>query len=336
VVTLPVQRREYSPAVLDPAERWRRYHGHDWKASWAGLLTFAELPYTEDPAELEGVDAAVVGAPTDELVTNVPGSRFGPRAIRAASSTAAHHLETGVDWWETLRVVDYGDAPVVPTDAARSHRAIEDTVGEVARTGTIPVVLGGDHSITEPDVRACAAVHGPLGLIHFDAHTDTAATLYGQEHSHGTPMYRLVDQGHVAPERYVQIGLRGWWPEEAGLRWQAERGITSFLMRDVGRLGVDRVLERTIEIVGERPAFLTVDIDVLDPAFAPGTGTPEPGGMTPRELFFACRTVAERLRLVGVDLVEVAPNALADRTALVADRVLREVLTGLALKRGAE
>jgi arginase family enzyme len=108
--------------VLDPAERWRRYHGQDWKASWAGLLTFAELPYTEDPAELEGVDAAVVGAPTDELVTEAPGARFGPRAIRAASSTAAHHLETRVDWWETLRVIDYGDAPVVPTDAAASHR----------------------------------------------------------------------------------------------------------------------------------------------------------------------------------------------------------------------
>ena len=149
-------------------------------------------------------------------------------------------------------------------------------------------------------------------------------------------MYRLVDQGHVSPERYVQIGLRGWWPEEAVLRWQAERGITSFLMREVNDLGVDRVVERTIEIVGERPTFLTVDIDVLDPAFAPGTGTPEPGGMTPLELFSACRTVAEQLRLVGADVVEVAPSALADRTALLADRIVREVLTGLALRRSTE
>jgi agmatinase len=336
VVPTRAERRGYSRGVLDPAERWRRYHGQDWKASWAGLLTFAELPYTEDPAELEGVDAAVVGAPTDELVTEAPGARFGPRAIRAASSTAAHHLETRVDWWETLRVIDYGDAPVVPTDAAASHRAIEDTVGEVARSGAIPIVLGGDHSITEPDLRACAAVHGPVGLIHFDAHTDTASSVYGQEQSHGTPMYRLVDQGHVSPERYVQIGLRGWWPEEAVLRWQAERGITSFLMREVNDLGVDRVVERTIEIVGERPTFLTVDIDVLDPAFAPGTGTPEPGGMTPLELFSACRTVAEQLRLVGADVVEVAPSALADRTALLADRIVREVLTGLALRRSTE
>ncbi|MGH2823138.1 MAG: agmatinase [Thermoleophilaceae bacterium] len=321
--------------MLDPTERWRRYHGHDWKASWAGLLTFAELPYTEDAAELEGVDVAVVGAPMDHLVTSSPGTRLGPRAIRAANPTTAYHLETRLDWSESLRVIDYGDAPVVPTDAAASHRAIEDTVGEVARAGAIPIVLGGDHSITEPDIRACAAVHGPLGLIHFDAHTDSAATLYGQELSHGTPMYRLVEQGHVTPERYVQIGLRGWWPEEAEFRWQAERGITSFLMPEVTRLGIDRVVERAVEIVGEGPAFLTVDIDVLDPAFAPGTGTPEPGGMTPSELFSACRTVAAQLQLVGVDVVEVAPTGLADRTALVADRIVRDVLSGIALGRAA-
>ena len=322
--------------MLDPTDRWRRYHGHVWKASWAGLLTFAELPYTEDPAELEGVDAAVVGAPTDDHVTHMPGTRFGPRAIRAADPTSAHHLETRVDWWETLRVVDYGDAPVVPTDAAASHRAIEDTVAEVARAGAIPIVLGGDHSITEPDVRACAAVHGPVGLVHFDTHTDTARALYGQEVSHGTPMYRLVEQGHVTPERYVQIGLRGWWPGEAELRWQADRGITSFFMHDVSRLGLDRVVELAVETVGEGPVFLTVDIDVLDPAFAPGTGTPEPGGLTPLELLSACRKVAEQLRVVGVDVVEVAPTGLADRTALVADRIVREVLTGLALRRAGK
>jgi agmatinase len=321
--------------VLDPAERWRRYHGHDWKASWAGLLTFADLPYTEDPADLEGVDVAVVGAPTDELVTNVPGTRYGPRAIRAANTTAAYHLEARLDWEEALRVIDYGDAPVVPTDAAASHAAIEATVGEVARAGAMPIVLGGDHSITEPDVRACAAAHGPVGLVHFDAHTDTASTVYGQELSHGTPMYRLVERGQVTPERYVQIGMRGWWPGEAVLRWQAERGITTFFMHDVRRLGVDRVVERALEIVGEGPAFLTVDIDVLDPAFAPGTGTPEPGGMTPLELLAACRTVAERIRLVGADVVEVAPTALVDRTALVAERIVREVLTGVALARAA-
>jgi agmatinase len=319
--------------VLDPGERWRRVHGHDWKASWAGLLTFAELPYTEDPSELEGVDVAVLGAPTDELVSNAPGARFGPRAIRAALPTASYHLETRVDWLGLLRVVDYGDAPVVPSDAAGSHRAIEETVGEVVGAGVIPIVLGGDHSITEPNVRACTAVHGPVGLIHFDAHADTAASLYGQELSHGTPMYRLVEQGHVTPERYVQIGLRGFWPEEDEFRWQAERGITSFLMADVTRLGIGQVVERAVEIAGAGPIFLTVDIDVLDPAFAPGTGTPEPGGMNPAELLAACRAIAGQVRLVGADVVEVAPASLADRTALVADRVVREMLSGLAERR---
>ena len=319
--------------MFDPTERWRRFHGQDWKAGWAGLLTYAELPYTEDPAELEGVDVAVLGAPTDELVSNAPGARFGPRAIRAAMPTSGYHLDTGMDWMELLRVVDYGDAPIVPTDAVASHRAIEGTVGEVAKAGVVPIVLGGDHSITEPGLRACAAEHGPLGLIHFDAHTDTAASLYGQEVSHGTPMYRLVEQGHVAPERYVQIGLRGFWPEAEEFRWQEERGITSFFMQDVTRMGADRVTERAIEIAGDGPTFLTVDIDVLDPAFAPGTGTPEPGGMTARDLLTACRTIAAQVRLVGVDVVEVAPTEVNDRTALVADRVVREVLSGMAVGR---
>jgi arginase family enzyme len=146
-------------------------------------------------------------------------------------------------------------------------------------------------------------------------------------------MYRLVEQGHVSPERYVQIGLRGWWPEEAELRWQTERGITSFFMHDVRGMGLVEVVERAVEIVGDGPVFLTVDIDVLDPAFAPGTGTPEPGGMTSLELLAACRTIAERLRLVGADVVEVAPSGPAERTALVADRIVREVLTGLAIRR---
>jgi agmatinase len=324
--------------VIDPVERWRRRHGFDTKAAWAGLLTFAELPYTEDPAELAGLDVAIVGAPMDDLVSDAPGTRFGPRAIRAAAPTSSYHLEAGIDWARTLRVVDYGDAPVVPADAVASHSAIEATVAEVLQAGVVPIVLGGDHSITEPNVRACAVHLGrPVGLVHFDTHTDTAATLYGRDLSHGTPMFRLVEQGHVDPKRYVQIGLRGWWPEEPELAWQAERGITSFFMHDVRELGIRELVEQTIGIVGAGPAFLTVDIDVLDPAFAPGTGTPEPGGMTSLDLLWACRTVAARLELAGADVVEVIPTGAGpdDGTARVADRVVREILTGLALRRRA-
>jgi agmatinase len=313
-------------------------HGFDYKAAWAGLLTFAELPYTEDAAELEGVDVAIVGAPMDDLVSDLPGARFGPRAIRGATPTSAYHLESRIDWWETLRVVDFGDAPVIPGDGAASHRAIEATVAEALAAGAMPIVLGGDHSVSEPDVRACALhARGPIGLIHFDTHTDTAAELYGRELSHGTPFYRLVEQGHVDPERYVQIGLRGWWPGEQELTWQAERGITSFFMHDVRELGIEEVVGRALAIAGPGPTFLTVDVDVLDPAYAPGTGTPEPGGMTAIDLLWACRTVAAELELVGADVVEVIPVSLgsADLAALAANRVVREILTGLALRRRA-
>ena len=148
-------------------------------------------------------------------------------------------------------------------------------------------------------------------------------------------MYRLVEQGHVDPKRYVQIGLRGYWPGPKEFAWQEEHGITSFFMHDVRRLGIDAVVEQTVELVGAGPAYLTVDVDVLDPAFAPGTGTPEPGGMTSADLLLACRTVAQRLELVGAEVVEVIPTApgSADITALVADRIVREILTGIALRR---
>jgi agmatinase len=320
--------------VIDPLERWRVLGLPD-KPDYAGLLTFGGMPYTQDPAELAGVDVAIVGAPTDDLVSDRPGTRFAPRAIRAASCPPGPHLEVGIDAFAELRVIDFGDAPVVPADPVGSHTAIEALVREVAEAGAIPIVLGGDHSIAEADIRAVASVHGPVGLVHFDTHTDTGTEVFGVERSHGTPMYRLVEQGHVDARRYVQIGLRGYWPGPKELGWQAERGIASFYMHDVRELGIRAVLERTLERVGAGPVFVSIDVDVLDPAFAPGTGTPEPGGMTSMDLLWACRTVAARAQVVGADVVEVIPTAVgsADVTALVAERVVRELLTGIALRR---
>jgi agmatinase len=207
----------------------------------------------------------------------------------------------------------------------------------VLDAGLIPIVLGGDHSITEPDVAACAERHGPVALVHFDTHTDTGTTVFGVEVSHGTPMYRLVRDGLVDPARYVQIGLRGYWPGETEFGWQRERGITSFFMHDVRDIGIDAIVARTVEIVGAGPVFLTVDIDVLDPAFAPGTGTPEPGGMTTVDVLKAVRALASQLDLVGADLVEVIPTGVgsADITALAGERIVREMLTGIALRRRA-
>jgi len=318
--------------MIDPLVRWA---AHGEKPDFTGLLSFAGQPYTESAAELAGVDVAIVGAATDDLVSDRPGTRFGPRAIRAAGCPPGRHLSAGIDAFAALRVVDYGDAPVLPADPGASHAAIERTLGEVFDAGAIPIVLGGDHSIAEPDIRAAAARHGAVGLVHFDAHTDTGVSVFGVERSHGTPMRRLIEQGALDPARYVQIGLRGYWPGEAELAWQREHGITSFLMHDVEALGIEEVTARASAVVGSGPAFLSVDIDVLDPAFAPGTGTPEPGGMSVAELMWAVRTLARELELVGAELVEVIPTAVgsADITALAADRIVREMLTGLALRR---
>jgi agmatinase len=320
--------------MIDPLERWARYGE---KPDYAGLLTFSGTVYTQDPDELAGFDVAIVGAPMDDLVSDRPGARLAPRAIRSASCPPGPHLEAGVDAFAALRVVDFGDAPVIPADAATSHAAIGSTVGQVLAAGALPFVLGGDHSITEPCVRACAAVHGPVGMVHFDTHTDTGAEVFGVAVSHGTFMKRLIDAGQVDPARYAQIGLRGYWPGEAEFAWQAERGVTSLFMHDVRDLGIREVVARAIAAVGEGPVYLTVDVDVLDPGFIPGTGTPEPGGMTPVDLLLAVRTVAAECALVGFDVVEVIPSSVGthDASALVAERVVREALTGVALRRRA-
>jgi agmatinase len=318
--------------MIDPQERWRAYGE---KPDYLGLLTFSGVPYTQDPGELAGADVAIVGAPFDDLVSDRPGTRFAPRAIRAASCPPGPHLEARVDAFADLRVLDYGDAPVVPAQPEVAHAAIAATVGEVLAAGALPVILGGDHSITEPNLRAIAGVHGPVGLLHFDTHTDTGEEVFGATLSHGTLMRHVVDAGYVDPRRYVQIGLRGYWPGEREFAWQASKGITSLFAHDVMHRGIGAVVEEALAAVGDGPVFISVDVDVLDPAFAPGTGTPEPGGLSSRELLYAVRTLASRTDVVGLDVVEVLPSAVgsADLAALVADRVVREALTGVALRR---
>jgi agmatinase len=314
-------------ALIDPLDRWRRYGE---KPDYAGLLTFGGAPYTEDPADLRDADVAVIGAPMDDLVSDRPGARFAPRAIRAASCPPGPHLEAGIDAFEALRIVDFGDAPCIPADPRASHAAIEATVGQALEAGVVTVVLGGDHSIAEPTGRAYAGANGgPVGLIHFDAHTDTGETVFGATLSHGTPMRRLVDDGHVAGERYVQIGLRGYWPGDEEFGWQAQRGITAIRMHEVRRRGIDDVVAEALRVVGDGPAYLSVDVDVLEPALL------GPGGMAAHDLLDSCRRIGAEANLVGAEVVEVIPTApgSADLAALMADRVVREVLTGIALRR---
>ncbi len=321
-------------APIDPLRRWRE---HGEKPDFAGLLSFGGAPYTEDPADLEGADVAIVGAPTDDLVSDRPGARFAPRAIRAASCPPGPHLAAGIDAFAALRVVDYGDAPVLPADPVASHAAISATVGEVLEAGAVPIVLGGDHSIAEPAMSACARRHGQLGLIHFDAHTDTGDVVFGSRSSHGTPMRRLLEAGHVAGERYVQIGLRGYWPGEEVFAWQRERGVVDIRMDELRRDGIGAAVARALAAVGDGPTYLSVDVDVLEPGLiGGGTGTPEPGGMDVGDLLEACRGIAAGAQIVGADVVEVLPTRIgsADLAALAADRIVREILTGLALARG--
>ena len=263
--------------MIDPLGRWRRLGD---KPDYAGLLTLRQpsVHRGSGASSTAWTSRSSARRPTTSSPTG-PGARYAPRAIRAASCPPGPHLEAGVDALRSLRAVDFGDAPVIPADPQATHAAIEETVGQVADAGAVAVVLGGDHSITEPSLRADRAPPRPARARSTSTRTPTPAReVFGVERSHGTPMYRLVEQGHVDPARYVQIGLRGYWPEPDVFAWQAERGITSFFMRDVRELGIREVLERALERVGAGPAYLTVDVDVLDPAFAPGTGTPEPGG----------------------------------------------------------
>lgn len=318
--------------MLDPSARW----GARGKPAYAGLVSFGGAPYGEDVSDLAGADVAIVGAPTDERVSDHPGARLGPRAIRAASVGPGTHLATGVDALEVLRVVDFGDAPVVPADARATDAAILATVGAVVAASVLPVVLGGDHSTTHPSVVAGRGDGPPLGVVQLDAHADTATEVFGVELSHGTQMRRLVQDGHVDPARFAQLGLRGYWPGPEIFAWEREQGITTVPAEALrGQDGLAAGLQAAASAVGAAPIWLTVDIDVLDPAYAPGTGTPEPGGLSSAELLWLVRELTQRCALAGLDVVEVSPveEGSHDPTALVASRVVRAALDGIALRR---
>jgi agmatinase len=308
---------------------------------YAGVgATFCKLPLVLDPAGLAGVDVAIVGAPIDEPVTHRPGARFGPRAIRLGNVGGGPfrpNMDVGVDPFAVLRVVDFGDAEVVPADPARSHAAIRAAVSQVCAAGAIPVVLGGDHSIAHPDVGAVAEHLAPaeLGLIHFDAHADNAAELYGVTLSHGTPMRRLVEDGSLRGDHIVQIGLRGYWPDPEDFEWAREQGFRWHLMEEIVERGLHAVMDDVIAVAGAWDhVFLSFDIDVCDPAFAPGTGTPEPGGLSTREALRAVRRLATELPLAGMEVVEVSPPYdQSEITAMLANRLVIEALSGVALRR---
>ena len=310
--------------------------------TYVGPSTFMNLPWITDPVELRrrNVDVAIVGAPFDDAVSHRPGARFGPRAIREAqyASGGIHSLQLEIEAFDHLTVVDAGDANVVPSWIERGHAMIYRKVREVAETGAIPIVLGGDHSITWPSATAVAEVRRPgsVGIVHFDAHADTANDTFGVLASHGTPMRRLIESGAVLGKNFVQVGLRGYWPPVETFAWMREQGLRWHYMREIEERGAEAVIAQAIEEALDGPdyIYLSLDIDVIDPGMAPGTGTPEPGGMLTREVLRGIRQIVGAVELAGMDIVEVSPPYdHAETTAMAANRAALEAISALAVRR---
>ncbi len=309
---------------------------------YVGMPTFSKLPYVPDPAALgrRRADVAIVGAPFDDAVSHRPGARFGPRAIREATYTTGslHSLQLDVEPFEVLDVVDAGDANIVPAWLDRGHAMIYRKVREVAATGAIPIVLGGDHSITWPSATAISELRAPgsIGIVHFDAHADTAPDDWGVLAGHGTPMRRLIESGAVSGRNFVQVGLRGYWPGAEVFAWMREQQMRWHRMREIEERGADAVIDEAIAeaLDGPDAIYLSIDIDVIDPGMAPGTGTPEPGGLLTRELLRAIRRIVGQVTLAGMDVVEVAPPYdHAEVTAMAAHRCALEAISALAIRK---
>ena len=341
--------RPQTPGDVDFAARngWdRAYETYDDfdLPTYVGLPTFMKLPWVTDPAELRRreVDVAIVGAPFDDAVSHRPGARFGPRAIREAQYTSGsiHSLQLGNEPFEILRVVDAGDANIVPAWIDRAHALIYRKVHEVAATGAIPIVLGGDHSITWPSATAVAEVRKPgsIGIVHFDAHADTAADDWGVLAGHGTPMRRLIESGAVSGRNFVQVGLRGYWPPVDVFQWMQEQGMRWHLMREIEERGAEAVIDDAIAeaLDGPDAVYISVDIDVIDPghrarhrhprarrdaaARGPARRAPDRGGR-------GGRRDGHRRGVAAVRPFEV--------TAMAGNRLALELISALAAKKQA-
>ena len=305
-------------------------------------ITFLGVDRCSWDAVPADADVVIVGAPFDGGTSHRPGTRFGPMAMRQACYLAHDgsrpSLALRVDALRDLRVYDAGDVEMFGGDIERSLRALEEVVTAVSAAGAIPVVLGGDHSIALPDATGVArhVGWGRVSLVHFDAHADTGDIEFGSLYGHGQPMRRLIESGAVRGDRFLQIGLRGYWPGPEVLSWMADRAMRSFEMTEIVARGLDECLSEAFTIATDScdGVFLSVDVDVVDPGMAPGTGTPEPGGLTGRQLLDAVRRCCYELPVVGVDVVEVAPPYdVSDVTAYLGNRVVLEALSAIARRR---
>ena len=324
-------------------------HDDELHPSYIGIPTYLGTPFAVNGKELKSMNAdiAIIGAPVDMGVVGRPGARYGPRAIRQADYwpkpaklSNLYHLNLEVFPLKEMNVVDFGDANCPPSSLEKSHEAVEKKVTQALDADTIPIVLGGDHSITLPSATAVAKKYGygNVGMVHFDAHADTRESSYGDVLiGHGSPMRRLIESGAIPGKNFVQIGLRGPWPPPVDQKWMKDQGMRWHLMAEIEKKGFDEVLEMAISeaLDGPDKLYISVDVDVMDPAFAPGTGTPEPGGISSLELLRAIREIVLSKGMVAMDVVEVAPvyDQPGDITAQAAHRCVYEAISALAKKK---
>lgn len=316
---------------------------------WQGIPSFFKLPLALTPEDLTAGDVAIYGAFTD-MGGGYRGAAWGPMAMRASPQVSGwgafttEHMLSMVDPFKELTIVDYGDSPVDMMSTERSMQPIRAFMREVAGTknkkgnNVFPIVIGGDHSLMYPDVAGLADVYGKgnVGVVHFDAHYDATKRMFGHMIGHGLPVYRLIEEGHVPGENFIQVGLRGYYPGKKSFDWMREQGFRYHTMAEIEDRGWDDVMEDVIKEAQDGPEYIFVsfDIDVLDPAYTPGTGTPEPNGLTPREVFPIVRRLCAETNVVGFELVELLPYIDPGYTTVLnSDRIVRECLVGLAMRK---
>ena len=319
---------EAAPSIVDRS--LTLFRREPW--TLGGGNAFMQVSFLEDMRQLGGQDVVFVGAPLNAGTTVRPGTRFGPDALRRISTLGyGYNPERGIDLKESLTMVDAGDIQVIPANIEKSFDQIALALSYITERSVFPVVLGGDHSIGYPDIRGTAPyIDGNIGIIHFDRHSDLSEKTY-DERMHGSPFFHATNIPNAPATNLVQIGIGGWTGSKAGMGNARERKATVITIEDIERFGIERVMEYALEIAwkGARAVWLSFDIDSVDPAFAPGTGTPEPGGLLPREVFRMVR-LAAREGLQGMELVEVSPPYdVADITSLLGGRVIMEVLATL-------
>jgi agmatinase len=307
-------------------------------------ITFLGVPRCEldDASTYSDADIVILGAPLDGGTNYRSGTRFGPSALRQAcylpQDGSRPSLALRVDGLKDLRVYDAGDVEFHNGHIEEAVQLIEEAVFKISSAGAIPIVLGGDHTIAWPDHTGVARQYGfgKVSMIHFDAHADTGDIHLGSLVGHGTPMRRLIESGALRGDRFLQLGLRGYWPDEPVLQWMAAHGLRSYEMTEIVARGLETCLTEAFQIATSdcEGVFLSVDIDVCDPGHAPGTGTPEPGGFSARELLDAVRRICYELPVLGIDVVEVSPPYdHADITALLGNRVVLESISAIARRR---